>query len=205
MSSQIITLTLKNLKKIWLEREIPNISEENAEYLKKLIQEKNPKHILEIGTANGYSTLQFASVFFESSSSTPLSENEKSEVKSITTIEQAWNMHIDAVTNFKNCKTKNIHAIWWDARVVIPALADNFFDFIYIDAMKKEYLDYLLLTLPKMTSGALIVVDDVVKFRDKMQNLYDFLDENTIHYTIMNTDPDDGIMLLTKNSFSWKI
>lgn len=203
MSSQIITLTLKNLKKIWLEREIPNISEENAEYLKKLIQEKNPRHILEIGTANGYSTLQFASVFFEFSS--PLSEGEWAGVRSITTIEQAWNMHIDAVTNFKNCKIKNIHAIWWDARVVIPTLADNFFDFIYIDAMKKEYLEYLLLTLPKMTSDAMIVIDDVVKFRDKMQNLYDFLDENTIHYTIMNTDPDDGIMLLTKNSFSWKI
>ena len=98
MSSQIIALTLKNLKKIGIEREIPNISEENAEYLKQLIREKNPKHILEIGTANGYSTLHFATAIAPDSD--------------ITTIEQAWNMHNDAVTNFKNCKIKNICAIW---------------------------------------------------------------------------------------------
>ncbi len=98
MSSQIISLTLKNLKKIGLEREIPNITEQNAEFLKNLISEKKPKHILEIGTANGYSALHFATV-------TP-------EDSDITTIEQAWNMHIDAITNFKNCKIKNIHAIW---------------------------------------------------------------------------------------------
>ncbi len=189
--SQIITLTLKNIKKIWLEREIPNISEENAEYLKKIIQEKNPKHILEIGTANGYSTLHFASVILPDSD--------------ITTIEQAWNMHIDAVTNFKNCKLKNIHAIWWDAKSVIPSLAWEYFDFIYIDAMKKEYLQYLLLILPKMTSDALIIIDDVVKFWDKMKDLYDFLDENHIEYKICQTDPDDGIMILTKKSFVWKI
>jgi predicted O-methyltransferase YrrM len=60
--SQILTLTLKRLKEIGIEHEIPNITEENAEFLKELIREKNPKHILEIGTANGYSTLHFASV-----------------------------------------------------------------------------------------------------------------------------------------------
>jgi predicted O-methyltransferase YrrM len=96
--SQILTLTLKRLKEIGIEHEIPNITEENAEFLKALIQKRNPKHILEIGTANGYSTLQFASVL------TPGSD--------ITTIEQAWNMHNFAVENFKTCKMKHIHAIW---------------------------------------------------------------------------------------------
>ncbi len=91
-------MTLKNLKKIGLEREIPNITEQNAEFLKNLIAKKNPKHLLEIGTANGYSALHFVTVISESSD--------------ITTLEQAWNMHIDAVTNFKNCKIKNIHVIW---------------------------------------------------------------------------------------------
>ncbi len=191
MSSQIISLTLKNLKKIWLEREIPNISLENAEFLKQLIREKSPKHLLEIGTANGYSTLHFATAILPTSD--------------ITTIEQAWNMHIDAVTNFKNCKIKNIHVIWWDAKAIIPWLADSYYDFIYIDAMKKEYLQYLLLILPKMTPDAMIVIDDVVKFQDKMEDLYDFLDRNDIEYNICSTDPDDGIMILSKQSFIWKI
>lgn len=118
-----------SLKLQGLERKIPNISSENAEFLKKKIQEKNPKHLLEIGTANGYSTLQFASVL--------------SPEATITTIEYAWNAHIEAVEHFKNCKMKNIHAIYGDAKQVIPTLQDGYFDFVFIDAMKKEYLQYL--------------------------------------------------------------
>lgn len=65
--------------------------------------------------------------------------------------------------------------------------------------MKREYLDYLLLSLPKMTEDALIVIDDVEKFRDKMENLYTFLDEKCIPYTLEKTDTDDSIMILEKN------
>ncbi len=181
---QIITLTLRHLKKVWLEQHIPNISEENAEFLKNLIREKNPKHLLEIGTANGYSTLHFATAISESSD--------------ITTLEKAWNMHNFAIENFKACKIKNINAIWCDANKTIPILADNFFDFIYIDAMKKEYLNYLLLTLPKMTQDALIVIDDVEKFRDKMEDLYTWLEKNTIPYRLEKTDVDDSIMIIER-------
>ena len=62
--------------------------------------------------------------------------------------------------------------------------------------MKREYLDYLILSLPKMTHDAIIVIDDVIKFYDKMKNLYDFLDRNDIEYNICSTDPDDGIMII---------
>jgi predicted O-methyltransferase YrrM len=180
--SQIIALTLQHLKKLWLENHIPNITEENAEFLKKLIQKRSPKHILEIGTANGYSTLHFASVIAEWSD--------------ITTIEQAWNMHNFAVENFRNCKLKCVHAIWWDAKRVIPSLADGYYDIVYIDAMKREYLEYLLACIPKMTPDALIVIDDVEKFRDKMEDLYDWLEDNHVPYRLEKTDTDDSIMVI---------
>lgn len=98
MQDQFLLRYLQKLKTSSLERKIPNISEENAEYLKALIREKNPKHLLEIGTANGYSTLQFASVLDKDST--------------ITTIEYAWNAHVEAVEHFNKCKCKNIHTIW---------------------------------------------------------------------------------------------
>lgn len=81
---------------------------------------------------------------------------------------------------------------------MIPTLADGFFDFVYIDAMKREYLDYLLLTLPKMTPGARIIIDDVEKFASKMQNLYDWLEEHQIPYRLEKTDTDDSIMILER-------
>jgi hypothetical protein len=66
--------------------------------------------------------------------------------------------------------------------------------------MKREYLDYLLLALPKMTTDALIVIDDVEKYRDKMENLYTYLDENKIKYTLEKTDADDSIMIIKKTN-----
>ncbi len=183
---QLLTTYLRKLKASGLERRVPNISEQNAEYIKTLIREKNPKHLLEIGTANGYSTIQFASVLGEWSD--------------ITTIEYAWNAHIEAVEHFKNCKLHNIHSIWWDAKIVLPSLREKYFDLVYIDAMKKEYLHYLLLTLPKMTHDALIVIDDVEKFRDKMQDLYTWLEENHIPYQLEKTDIDDSIMIIERKN-----
>lgn len=187
---------LKTLKSSGLERRIPNISQENAEFIKDIIRAKKPKHILEIGTANGYSTLQFISALREVSPS-PSGEG----WEEITTIEYAWNAHIEAVEHFRNCKIKNIHAIWGDAKSVIPTLAYGYFDFVYIDAMKREYLDYLLASLPKMTTDAIIIIDDVEKFRDKMENLYNWLTDNHIPYTLEKTDIDDSIMILERKSF----
>ncbi len=183
--SQIISLTLKNLKKIGIENSIPNITEENAEFLKKIIREKNPKHLLEIGTANWYSALHFSLVIADWSD--------------ITTIEQAWNMHNFAVENFRKCKIRNIHAVWGDANSVIPSLADEYFDLVYIDAMKKEYLKYLLSSIPKMTPDALIVIDDVEKFADKMADLYEYIDKKNIKHKIYKTDVDDSIMLINRS------
>ena len=67
--------------------------------------------------------------------------------------------------------------------------------------MKREYLQYLLLALPKMTPDALIVIDDVEKFRDKMENLYTYLEEREIPYQIEKTDTDDSVMIIERNHF----
>jgi hypothetical protein len=62
--------------------------------------------------------------------------------------------------------------------------------------MKREYLDYLLLALPLMTHDTLIIIDDVEKFRDKMENLYTWLGDNAIPYQLEKTDTDDSIMII---------
>lgn len=184
--SQWLETYLKKLKESGIERKIPNISRENADFIKALIRERKPKHLLEIGTANGYSALEFSWAIEEGST--------------ITTIEYAWNAHIEAVEHFKNCKIKNIHAIWGDAKAIIPSLQDDYFDFLYIDAMKREYLDYLLFCLPKLSSDALIVIDDVEKFRDKMESLYQHLENHHILFRLEKTDPDDSIMIIEKKN-----
>lgn len=70
--------------------------------------------------------------------------------------------------------------------------------------MKREYLDYLILSLPKMTQDAIIVIDDVEKFQDKMKNLYDWLEKNNTQYLLEKTDKDDSIMIINKTSISYE-
>lgn len=95
---------------------------------------------------------------------------------------------------------KNIFPIWGDAKEIIKIFEKNFFDVIYVDAMKKEYLDYLLLSLPKAKNDAIFIIDDVEKFAHKMQNLYDFLKEKNIDFTLHKTDSDDSIMIIERKN-----
>ncbi len=65
--------------------------------------------------------------------------------------------------------------------------------------MKKEYLQYLLLIIQKCTPDAIIVIDDVEKFADKMQDLYGYLDREYIPYQLEKTDVDDSIMIIKRS------
>jgi predicted O-methyltransferase YrrM len=44
---------------------------------------------------------------------------------------------------------------------VIPQLQDTF-DLIFIDALKEEYADYLKLSLPRLRTGGVVIVDNLL-------------------------------------------
>ena len=176
---------LQELKEHGLSEHIPNISESNASFLLKLIRKRKVNSLLEIGTANGYSSLQFAR------------EIEKN-TGSIDTIEFSQVAYEQAQKNIEALSMQHIiHQYYGDAREIIPLLVKNY-DFIFIDGLKKASLDFFLLSWEKLTENGIIVIDDVVKFRHKMENLYTYLDEKTISYEVVMVDPDDGIMLIKK-------
>lgn len=64
--------------------------------------------------------------------------------------------------------------------------------------MKKRSLDFLLLVWDKVPIGGIIIIDDVIKFRYKMESLYSYLEQKKIPYTLEHIDEDDGIMILRK-------
>jgi len=43
-----------------------------------------------------------------------------------------------------------------------------------------------------------IIIDDVIKFRDKMVGLEEYLAEQNIDYNILPIDEDDGVMMIVK-------
>lgn len=179
---------LFDLKEYWVQNEIPNISMTNAKFLRDLINIWNVKNMLEIWTANGFSTINFAI------------ELEKNNWK-ITTIEFSENSHNLAKQNFLKVWLENIiNPIWWNALDVIPKQIDESFDFIFIDGMKRRTVDFLRLSLPKLKKWGFIIIDDVIKFKEKMVWLYEFLEYQKIFFNIIPIDLDDWIMMILKQN-----
>lgn len=177
---------LKDLKKIWEKEDIPNISLRNARFLRDLIKISKTKNMLEIWTANGFSAINFAI------------ELKKNNWKLITIefSERSYNL---AKKNFLDAWVSNIiEAIWGNALDEIWKLEDDFFDFIFIDGMKRRSVDFLKLSLPKLKKWWIIILDDVIKFKDKMVWLYEFLEEEKIIFNVLPIDEDDWIMMILK-------
>lgn len=177
---------LEDLKIFWVENDIPNISLKNARFLRDLIKISKTKNMLEIWMANWFSTINFAI------------ELKKNDGK-ITTIDFSPNSYEMALLNFEKSGFKDfINPILWNALDEIPKLENESFDFVFIDAMKKRSLDFFKLSFPKLKNWWILIIDDVIKFKEKMWWLESYLKEKNIIYNILPIDLDDGILMIVK-------
>jgi len=81
----------------------------------------------------------------------------------------------------------------------VPKLADESFDFAFIDARKKHTKEFLRITWSKVKKRGIIMVDDVIKFKEKMEGFYEYLEERGIVYNVLPIDADDGCMMIIKS------
>ena len=70
---------------------------------------------------------------------------------------------------------------------------------VFIDGRKSETLLYLKKLCPYIHNTTRIIIDDVIKFKEKMIECYNFLDKNNIEYTIERIDKDDGILIIPQS------
>ncbi len=177
----------EELKGHFATRKIPNVSMTNGMFLYMLIRMLRPEKVLEIGTATGLSTLFFAEAL------------KVNGVGSITTLEAQKHAFDEACTYFEEWGHKTrIIPLHGDAKQLLAQM-DGTFDLVFVDAMKKEYGEYMRLLKPLIHKKTTIVVDDIIKFRHKMEDFFEFLEKGEYEYTIVPVDEDDGVMLLTPN------
>ena len=169
-------------------RHIPNISPQNVVYLHGLLCQNQPKNILEIGCANGYSSLRLWQVA-------------RTWNARITTMDISRPQYLEAAHHFNLCQA-NIELHFGNALQILPTLTGaDAFDFILIDAQKVHTLDFFIRARKLATANALIVIDDVIKFKNKMTNFYDYLQAQSIDYDIIQLpDDDDGVMVIQNHA-----
>ena len=108
-----------------------------------------PKTILEIGTFTGYSALCLAEGLAEEGQLISIDINEELEVKILS----HWS---------KSQFSKQMELKIGNALDIIPALDIASFDLVFIDADKKNYQAYYDLVVDRMSTGGLILVDNVL-------------------------------------------
>ena len=168
---------LENIKQKALEDSIPIIMDDTLEAVARILKEKEPKRILEIGTAVGYSAICFSKY---------LSNNGK-----IDTIERDQERVNEAIKNIELMGLEDkISIISGDAVEVLPTL-NNKYDIVFIDAAKGKYPFFLKEALRLISDNGIIIADNVLykgyvmsdynkhKQRTAVRNLREYIYEIT--------------------------
>ena len=173
------------IEKEAIEDQVPIIRKEMGNLLKVLLKLKQPKSILEVGTAVGYSSILM-------SENIPIARN-----------------------NIKRAgKEDCIQLIEGDAMEVLKEL-EGPFDFIFMDAAKGQYINYLPEVLRLMPHGGLLISDNILQEGELVESRYVVTRrDRTIHtrireyvYELTHNDElvtsivpiGDGITLSVKN------
>ena len=195
-----VTGSLKELEKFARKENIPIIPHETVSYFRFLMETMQPKNILEIGTAIGFSALLMA---------------EHSPKSKITTIDRNPEMIGFAKENFaKFDQRKQITLLEGDAVDVLSTLTETY-DFVFMDSAKSKYIIFLPEILKHLEVGGVVVLDDIFQGGDiardimevrrgqrtiyrGLQRLFDAtLDNSGLTATLVPLG--DGILMLRKN------
>ena len=139
---------LEELRELAEESRIPIIMKDTERLLRIIMKLKEPAHVLEIGTAVGYSSCVFADCCG----------------CQVLTIESDGDTAKAARANIENMGFgSRIDVREGDGRQVLQELSpDERFDVLFIDAAKSHYREFWDLALPFMNDDSMIICDNVL-------------------------------------------
>lgn len=152
---------LAELEQRALSEQVPIIRRPMQTFLGFLLGMLQPEDVLEVGTAIGFSSLLM---------SEHLSPN-----ASITTIEKVPARIAAAKENFRRYgKTGQITLLEGDASCILPELVrqGKQYGFIFMDAAKGQYLNFLPDVLKMLAKDGILVTDNVLQDGDVIQSRY---------------------------------
>ncbi len=139
---------LQKIKENALERHIPILMDDTLEVIDKILTEKKPEKILEIGTAVGYSAICFSEYLAESGR--------------IDTIEREHDKVEEAKDNIKKVGVEEKIRIYeGDAVNILPTLNEQY-DIVFIDAAKGKYPFFLEQALRMLKDEGIILADNIL-------------------------------------------
>lgn len=125
--------------------EVPIAQPETIKLIENLIHISPSKKVLEIGSAIGYSSIIMANAGAD-----------------VTTIERDENMFEALFSNIEKAGHKdNIHVYQGDALEILDGI-DGQYDFIFVDAAKGQYLEFLPHCMRMLKVGGIMFSDNIL-------------------------------------------
>ncbi|MEE1312977.1 MAG: O-methyltransferase [Lachnospiraceae bacterium] len=159
---------LMEIEKEARENYVPIVKKETKELLKVLVLMKQPKKILEVGTAVGFSSLYMNQYQPEGGTITTIERNEKRIAKAKENIKRLG-------------KEEVIKLLEGEAMDILKGL-HKMYDMIFVDASKGQYIHFLDEILRLLPIGGVLVSDNVLQEGDIVKSRYAIERRNrTIH------------------------
>ena len=182
ITNNVLSELEKTQKEFW------NVPRKTGLLMNMFIKMMNVQNALEIGTSNGYSGIWLAKALKETGGH-------------LTTIEYYEKRQSIAIKNFEICGVADVVTpLQGSACDVIKSFdTSQTFDFVFIDANKREYVEYFNLIKPHLTRKCLIVADNIISHAEKVQTFIDAVDnDDEFQYSIYEVP--GGILVAYRNN-----
>jgi len=161
------------------------ISEEDGRFLRLMIAAGQRRRVLEIGGASGYSAIWMA-------------QGLRVTGGSMVTIEYDPVRARELAENIRKAGFADIvRVVPGDAFAEIPKLQGTF-DFVFLDAWKRDYKKFLDLVYPRLDKGGLFTAHNVVNKKGEMEDFLDAIQRNPALWTAIVSPAGEGISLSYK-------
>ena len=151
-----VTDALKELEEFARRENIPIIPHETVAFFRLFLQTMQPKSILEIGTAIGFSALLMA---------------EQVPDAKIMTIDRHEEMIGFAKENFARFDQRNQITLLEGDAVDLLEHIEQRFDLIFMDSAKSKYIVFLPEVLKRLEVGGVVILDDIFQGGDVARDI----------------------------------
>ena len=161
------------------------VSEEDGRFLRLMVASKKTQHALEIGGASGYSAIWIGMGLRETGGR-------------LVTIEYDPVRAKELAENIKRTGLSDIvQVLAGDAFQQIPKVQGTF-DFVFLDAWKKDYKRFFDMVFPRLDKGGLFLAHNVVNKKSEMGDFLEAIQKQPSAWTTIVAPSGEGMSVTLK-------